>query len=963
MKRFTLLLFVLTLTLCGVKAQEKNNFKTYKLDNGLTVILDKDASQTQVVGIVAANVGSQDEEEDATGLAHYLEHMLFKGTQKLGTSDWEKEKPLIEEIYTLYDKLQAAKTQEEIQKINEEINVVSQKASKYAIPNELSKLVEQMGGVGLNASTSFDVTEYHNIFPPNQLERWLDLYAHRFEEPVFRLFQTELEAVYEEKNRSEDNPSNAYSRELLKNIFKNHPYSRPVLGYTEHLRRPNISRMRTFFEKWYVPDNMVLILSGNFDMQQAEKMITEKFGKWENKTAPQRTLPKIQAFKGKQKVKVKLTPYLKAELVYNDSPDSEQDELAMDVVAELLSNSSQTGLLNKLSLDGEVLYAVATNEKLKDGSIFSISFAPVFDINQRRQMSFKSAESLIEDQVAKLKKGEYEDWLLEQVKVNMADEYEMAMEAPMVRARILLDAFVNGKNPQSIFNYKKDLSKINKDVVSNAVKKYIGKDYLAFYSYKGEADKEKIQKPKIDPIKPEKHQPSEYAQYFLKLPATEATHKFVDLANDSKVVAFQDKVKLHYVPNKRNDVFSMQVVFNAGKKKIPMLGYAISLMNNAGVMAQYKPDELRKEFGKLGVTYSFYANDYNTFIEMQGNETNLAQACQLLSRLMILPKIEDKALDRIIGSEYQNRMISKDMQTAQVAALREYIQYKDKSDYIDRISLNDLISVSPTQLTGKLNEAFSYNADIYYYGKMPIQQVHEALKQNLAFAANRKDGGKPEQKTVEKYNENTIFVVNNSKASQSNIFIFINGQPVSLEETPLVYAFNQYFSGGFTGLMMKEIREFRSLAYTAGANITTPLLPTWNSNFMGSIGTQGDKTVEAIEVTTNLIKDMPEYPERIENIKDYLVNSSFLTRPSDRNISYTIERWKQKGYTEDPTKKNLPVYKQMQFDEMVAFYKKHLQGKPYVIGIVGPSKKIDTDALEKFGKIVKLSANKLFSDK
>lgn len=440
MKRFTLLLFVLTLTLCGVKAQEKNNFKTYKLDNGLTVILDKDASQTQVVGIVAANVGSQDEEEDATGLAHYLEHMLFKGTQKLGTSDWEKEKPLIEEIYTLYDKLQAAKTQEEIQKINEEINVVSQKASKYAIPNELSKLVEQMGGVGLNASTSFDVTEYHNIFPPNQLERWLDLYAHRFEEPVFRLFQTELEAVYEEKNRSEDNPSNAYSRELLKNIFKNHPYSRPVLGYTEHLRRPNISRMRTFFEKWYVPDNMVLILSGNFDMQQAEKMITEKFGKWENKTAPQRTLPKIQAFKGKQKVKVKLSPYLKAELVYNDSPDSEQDELAMDVVAELLSNSSQTGLLNKLSLDGEVLYAVASNEKLKDGSIFSISFAPVFDINQRRQMSFKSAESLIEDQVAKLKKGEYEDWLLEQVKVNMADEYEMAMEAPMIRARILLDA-------------------------------------------------------------------------------------------------------------------------------------------------------------------------------------------------------------------------------------------------------------------------------------------------------------------------------------------------------------------------------------------------------------------------------------------------------------------------------------------------------------------------------------------
>ncbi len=953
-----------TLLICGivfcVKAQKTGDFKTYKLQNGLTVILDQDTSQKEVVGIVGVNVGSKDEEENATGLAHYLEHMLFKGTQTMGTSDWEKEKPLIDEIYKLYDKLQGAKTQEEIQKINEEINKVSQKASKYAIPNELSKLIEQMGGVGMNASTSFDVTEYHNTFPPNQLEGWLDLYAHRFQKPVFRLFQTELEAVYEEKNRAEDNPSRAYSNKLNSSVFKNHPYARPIIGYTEHLKRPNITKMREFFEKWYVPENMVLILSGNFDITKAETIIADKFGKWEAKKAPVREFKKLEGFKGKEVVKVKLTPFLKGEMVYNLPNCSEQENLVMDVVSDLLSNSAQTGLLDKLSLDGDVAYASASNMELKDGSTFYISFAPVFDINQRRQMSFKSAEKLINAQIKKLKKGDYEDWLLEQVKTNMVTQYELAMENSMIRARILLDAFIKGYAPSKVFDYKKELAAVNKEMVSKAVKKYIGKDYLAFYSYKGEADKEKIEKPKLDPIKPQKHDPSEYAKYFQTIPVTKAEHNFMDLNKDVATLLYQDKVKFHYVPNKRNNVFNMDIVFNVGTQKIPMLKYATRLMNNAGVMAQYKPDELRKEFGKLGMTYSFSVSPYKTSIHMQGNEKNLAQACQLLSRLMLLPKIEDKALNRIIGSEYQNRMLGKKLAGVQIAALNQYILYKDKSSFIDRIKLEDLISVSPSQLTGKLNEALTYDADIYYYGNLTIPEAGKILKENLAFGANRKDGGKPEQKETVKYDENTIILVNNSKSTQSQIFLFVNGSPVPLRQKPLVSAFNQYFSGGFTGLMMKEIREFRSLAYTAGAGIASPLYPTWNSNFIGSIGTQADKTAEAVEVAVGLLNNMPEYPERIENVKRYLINSSFLARPSDRKLAYVVDLLKEQGYRIDPTQQNLPLYKAMRFKDVVAFYKRHLQGKPYVIGIVGPLKKIDTDALKKYGKIVKLNSSKLF---
>lgn len=961
MKQLLLFLISMAFVIGGSKAQDPQDFKFYKLKNGLTVVLDRDSSESQVVGIVAANVGAQDEEEDATGLAHYLEHMLFKGTETLGTSDWEKEKPLIDETYTLYDKLQGAKSVEEIQKINDEINKVSQEAGKYVIPNETSKLVEQMGGVALNASTSLDVTEYHNIFPPNQLERWLDLYAHRFEKPVFRLFQTELESVYEEKNRAEDNPNNAYTRKLLENVFKGHPYSRPVLGYTEHLKRPNMSRMRDFFEKWYVPGNMILILSGNFEMEQAETLIAEKFGKWNAKAFPRREYPKIKPFKGKEVVKVKLTPYLKGELVYNTTPESEKEELSMDIVAELLSNSAQTGLLNKLSLEGDVLFINANNESLKDGSIFSISFAPVFDVNQRRQVSFKSVESLIDKQLKLVKEGGYEDWLLEQVKTNMLNEYKLAMENPMVRAKILLNLFIRGKAPQSIFEYASKINTIDKTTVSNVAKKYLGKDLLAFYSYKGEADKEKIEKPNIDPIKPKEHTPSKYALQFQTIPTNKAERKYIDFKKAVQKIPFQDKVTLNYVPNKRNDVFSMTLVFKAGKNRIPMLDYAVDLMNNAGVMAQYKSDELRKEFGKLGVTYSFSADDYNTYVSMEGNEAKLAEACQLLSRLMLMPKIEDKSLQRIVGSVYQGRMIEKRMQPMQFAALVDYIKYKDKSDFLDRVSLKDLLDISPSKLTAKLNEALSYSADIHYYGKMSGENVKKVLLKNLAFSSNRKTAGIPEEKAQQNYDKNTIFLVNNPKSSQSKIFIFVNGEPVPLEKTPLVEAFNQYFSGGFTGLMLKEIREFRSLAYTAGAYVVTPKYASWNSGFYGNVGTQSDKTIDALDVTIELMNNMPEYPKRMSNVKDYLVNSSYLKSPLDRNLSYTLSNWEKKGYKQDPVKQNLPLYEQMKFEDMVKFYKEYLQGKPYVIGIVGNTKSIDKKALEKFGKVIKINPSKLFS--
>ena len=177
------------------------NLKQTTLKNGLTVYLIEDHNKPDVFGGLAVKAGGKYDPADATGMAHYLEHMLFKGTTTLGTIDFEKEKEYLDQIDALYDQLGKTKDEAKRKEIQDKINENSVKATEYALPNEFSNLVNYMGGTRMNAFTTEDMIFFFNHFPPNQMNRFLDIYAHRMDKPVFRLFQSELETVYEEKNQ------------------------------------------------------------------------------------------------------------------------------------------------------------------------------------------------------------------------------------------------------------------------------------------------------------------------------------------------------------------------------------------------------------------------------------------------------------------------------------------------------------------------------------------------------------------------------------------------------------------------------------------------------------------------------------------------------------------------------------------------------------------------------------------
>lgn len=274
-------ILMMTLTYCSLsaQAQEKSELKVkeYILDNGLTVWLNEDHSQPKVFGAVVVKAGAKDCPD--TGIAHYFEHMMFKGTDRIGTLNYEEEKKLLHTIEMKYNDLSTTTDPAERERIQKEINELNVKSTEYIIPNEFNKLITRYGGSGLNAATSYDATIYFNTFSPQYMEQWAKINSERLINPVFRLFQSELETVYEEKNMYGDFIGGPLMENLLARYFGQHPYAYPIIGSTKNLKNPSLTLMRKFFDQYYVAPNMALILSGDFDSEEIKPILENTFSR------------------------------------------------------------------------------------------------------------------------------------------------------------------------------------------------------------------------------------------------------------------------------------------------------------------------------------------------------------------------------------------------------------------------------------------------------------------------------------------------------------------------------------------------------------------------------------------------------------------------------------------------------------------------------------------------------------
>jgi predicted Zn-dependent peptidase len=931
-------------------------FSVYVLNNGMKVYLNEDHNKNNVLGAVIVKGGSKYDPKDATGIAHYLEHMLFKGTDKIGTRDYKEEKIWLDSVAFMYSMLQYAKDDTAYRnRILKKIDYYSIKASQFAVPGEFDNLISLIGGTGLNAFTDYEKIVYHNSFPAENMRYWLDLYYERFSNAVFRLFQTELETVYEEKNMSQDNMFVRVYEALYKNFYPNSIYGKQtVLGSIEHLKNPSIYKMTAYYKEYYVANNMALVLTGNFNTEETLEMINETFGKYRKGENHKFPVEHEEPFNGRVEVTERLTPIPVGILGYRTEKNFSEDKAAIDIIVAMLNNENNTGFLDSLNKNNKLMFSMCMADYHSDlGGLF-IAYAPKFPFQ-----TLKKGENLILSQINRLKTGDFSDSYFKSVKLGLQKDYILQFESQRTRMRLLAESFVSGVGLNDIFQYERKLESLTKDDIMRAAAKFFTGNYLAFYSKTGFPKTVKLKKPDFTPVQNEHKNMSKYAAVFIQNFESNITPKYLRKDIDFKFSEISPNTNFYYTQNPYNQIFTYKMKFYTGTNKIKGLSYAAEFLNNTGTENK-SFEQFGKELQKIGTEISSYATDNYFVITMTGFDDKFYQSLTLLHELLTKPGENDKIVKQFVSERrMEDKMIKRDARTKS-QIVTAYAMYGKESPYVNRIKLSEIKKLKSDDLISMIKTALKYKVDISYAGSIPFIETSDQIAKSGLVPQNA-IYNIPEIKQLIIPANYTLYLLKDKKAVQSQIKIVVPSKQLWKEERNDIQPFNEYFGTGLNSVVFREMREYRSLAYSAWAYFRIP----YNYNSPGylycSTSTQADKTIESISTFTSLIDAMPRERERATIIKSSLLNSFNSKLPDFRNTADYLSYYKLQGYETDNRKELFDYYMNLQWKNINNFYITNVAGRLRIITVVGNPDVFGFDNLSQFGDIKEVKIKKIFT--
>lgn len=958
MKKYNLFIFLFFLSFFSSEKlfSQSNKVVEHQLSNGLKILIAPMPFAQKVSGGIVVKAGSKFDPKEATGIAHYLEHMLFKGTSELGTIDFASEKIYLDKINELYIQLSQTKTPEEKQNIQLEISKQSAIASKFAIPNEMDQMLAAIGGNNINAFTSHDQVFYFNDFPAHQLEKWMSIYAHRFQNPVFRLFQSELETVYEEKNISMDNTNDVVFETFFAHFFKQHPYGQiPILGTVEHLKNPRLDKMYDFYNQYYVANNMALVLAGNIDPNEVIVLAEKYFSKLKTGQPSKNLSITEKDFNGAEVIEVKLTPVKMGVLGFRTIPQTHKDKAAIDVLTELLENSSGSGRLNKLENDGDLISC-----SVYDFSQVDLGGTAIFYLPKLMGQSFAKAEKLILNSIEKIKNGEFSEDEIEAIKLNMEVELKLDFENSFDCSLSLANSFISDKSWRENEAHFTAFRNVTKADVIRVCKQYFDKNYLAFRSSKGSPKKEMLQKPNFLPLEKSKEAKiSSFQKNWNTI--TTGKPKLKGLNFESDIVQNnKGGMQISYFRNTVNDIFSLEFVFGNGKFYDSNLDILTAYLNNAGTKSK-KVNEFKNELYKIACCINFVCEAEKITAHIQGPDKSLEPAILLLKSLMYETEWNAKNIAKIAADKKADLEFNLTDPFFLANVLKEYSFYGAQSTYLKSLNYKQIKKLSVNSLKTSLDSLLQYEVKVNYTGSKDLAELTNILV-NKFYDDKEKLKAKENPEIFKKAPlENEILWLNNTKMLQSQMHFQTALKPLKNDDIFPIELFNQYYDGSMAGIISQEIREFRALAYSTSGYVRLPKKLALPSYFSGYVGCQADKTVEAISVMTKLIKEMPSKPEQIEDIKNSLINSLGNENSNFRNNINWVTQMKKYGFRNDPIHEKLSYLNSISFKNIQKFHAENFQNPAIRITLVGNKKAIKSEDLEKFGKIKEVNLKEIIN--
>ena len=965
--RFILLLAVVTfVAVMPISAQKTYNYKTYPndnlgvreytLDNGLKVFMSVYKDKPTVQTYIAVRAGSKNDPHETTGLAHYLEHMMFKGTQKLGTTDWAKEKVIIQQIEDLFETYRMFDDPAIRAAIYHKIDSLSYEGSKIAIANEYDKAMSAIGSTGTNAFTSNDYTMYVENIPNNQIETWCEIEADRFQNLVLRLFHTELETIYEEKNMSLTKDSRKAMDAMFAALFPNHPYgNQTTLGSQEHLKNPSMRNIRNFVAQYYVPNNMCIAMAGDFDPDEAIKIIDKYWGGMKPGNVPEfHKNPEAPI----TSVITRNVTGLDAENTIRayrlDEGNGSRDALLASLLESVLNNGS-CGLVDiNINQQQRCMGAYAGSYILNDYGAFLFGGQPV------EGQTLAQVQDLFAEQVDLVKQGRFEDWMLEAAINNMKLSIMKQAESNNSRASQMAYAFVEHRNWGDVCNEINELAKITKkDIVDFANRLFKDNNYVIINKLKGEPEPIlKVSKPPITPIEVGRDNESAFLKEIKARQVKPIEPDFLDFSKDLQKGKAANGAEILYVQNKENATFNLVYRFDFGSRAGAFgktIDLAADVLEYLGT-SKHTAEQLQQEFYKLACNYSVGVGAENINISVSGLSENMDKALALVNEIITDVQPNDQALQMLVGRILKSRANAQHNQQKCFSALANYGIYGDDSPTKDQLSEAQLKAYSCKELTDAMHTLFNYKHRVLYYGPETLKAIASVdnSKMNLKAPANKKVTPKP-------VTENIVYFLDYN-ANQTYLREYFRGEKFNTKNEPVMDIFNEYFGGSMNAIVFQEMREKRSLAYSAQSYYSTPSDKDGYFINHAMIATQNDKLVDALNAFNDLFDNMPEAQANFDLAKESMLSLCRTKRTTKMGIINAYLNYEKMGYDMKKTRYKIlfDAYPKVTMQDIVNFNHKYIKGQKKVYMALGKEADMDFNALAKFGKVKKLTLKDVF---
>lgn len=929
--------------------------RIYTLDNGLKVYLSVNEDAPRIQTYIAVRTGSRNDPAETTGLAHYLEHLMFKGTRLFGTNDPDREAPLLDEIEARYEKYRRLTDPQQRRQAYHGIDSVSQIAAQYFIPNEYDKMMASIGAEGTNAYTSNDVTCYTEDIPSNEVENWLKIEADRFQNMVIRGFHTELEAVYEEYNISLAKDSWKAYDALFALAFPKHPYgTQTTLGTQEHLKNPSITNIKNYFNRYYVPNNTAICMAGDMNPDEVIALIDKYFGSWKpDKNLSRPEYPALEPITAVRDTTVlgQEAENLMMAWRFKGAADPQADTL--EVISQILANG-KAGLF-EVNLEQKMLAQSvgAFYYGLNDYSGLVINGKP------KDNQSLEELRGLILGEIGKLKRGEFPDDLLPAVVNNMKLAHYKGLKSNEYRADAFVDAFINGKKWEDVAGQYGRRSGITKQQIIDFASRYLNDNFVCVYKKTGnDTTVKKIEKPTITPIPTNRDMSSKFLEEIKNAETTEIQPRFIDFDKDMTVSKIKN-LPLLYKHNDEDDLFNLTFHYDfgteAGKGLDLVPGYLYYIGTDKKTSA-----EIKEGFYKLACNYSVKVSPNTLKINLSGLNENLPQALALLEDFIQNARGDRESYDKFVDLLLKARRDQKTVQGSNFSALIEYGKYGPYNSRRNILSEEELRAADPQMLPDMLKTLNGTEHTVMYYGPYTEKQLASLIAKEHKTARKLAPvpAGKEYTEQLTPHNETYI-----APYDAKNIYMIQyhnEGRQWNPEEAPVKALFNQYFGGGMNTVVFQELRESRGLAYSAFAAYYEPWRKNHPEYFQTYIISQNDKMADCIKVFNSIIDSIPQSQTAFEIAKQSLTKSLQSQRTLRFNILNAYINARLLGISYDINGKIYNALPSLTLSDIVRFEQQNMANKPYRYIILGDEKELDMETLEKTGPVKRLTTEEIF---